>query len=303
MGLISDLQRDMLDPKTSLSTILRKAKVLASTLRNEELKKWVENELSGYGDNKEEVPDYRRGQPENLGDFVGGFGARMKNAPIPTLNLPNQIKEFASELYIVEGVRTLESHLESDSHNFFIPWPADLVALLSNQFYKGYVCLRAWKSFSRGKVEQVLDSVRNRLLNFILELQERYPEVAKSEEAISDIPREQVTPMVNTYIFGSHNVVASGINIEQTVHQMQTNDLDGLLKYMEKIGVGSSDVKELEKAIKEDGSRTEPGKFGSKVTDWVGKMTKKILEGVWNVSIQAGPTLLAEALFRYYGWK
>jgi hypothetical protein len=32
MGLISDLQKDILDPKTSLTTILRKAKVLASTL-------------------------------------------------------------------------------------------------------------------------------------------------------------------------------------------------------------------------------------------------------------------------------
>lgn len=303
MGLISDLQNDILDPKTSLSTILRKAKVLASTLKNEEFKKWVENELNGYRGNRDEIPEYRRGHTRSLGDFFGPFGAALKNAPIPTLSLPQEIKEFANELSLPKGVRALEAHLESNSPAFDIPWPADIVALLTGKIYRGYSCLSAWKTVDRSTIEQLLDTIRNRLLSFVLELKEKYPEISKSEEAISEIPGEQVTPMVNTYIFGNHNVVASGVNIEQAVHQVQKNNLNALLKYMEKIGVGSSDIKELEKAIKEDGPRTEAGKFGSKVTDWVGKMTTKILKGVWNISIQVGPTFLAEALSRYYGWK
>lgn len=305
MNLIQELQNDILDQKTSLSSILRKAKVLASILRNEDLKKWVDNELNGYQSNKkEEVPEYRQGRADSFGDFVGSFGRGLKNVPIPTLNLPEPFQNGASELHLVEGVRALESLIESDSSLFSIQWPADIVAIMSDKIYEGYVCISAWKSVSRGQVEQVLDTVRNRLLNFVLELKERYPEISKSEDAISEVPKEQVASVVNTYIVGSQNVVASGFGIDQNVHQqIRENDLDALLKYMEKIGVPADDIKELKKAIEEDGPRTEPGKFGSKVVDWVCKMTKKILEGTWKVAISSASTLITKALSCYYGWK
>jgi hypothetical protein len=207
-------------------------------------------------------------------------------------------------MIIAEGVRALESTLQGDSSSFNIPWPTDIVAILSGQIFRGYVCLSAWKSLSRGQIEQVLDTVRNRLLSFVLDLKEKYPEISKSEEAISGIPKEQVASSFNTYIFGSYNVVASGIGIDQKVHQqIARNDLDALLKYLENIGVPRDDTRELEKAIKADGSKTEQNKFGPKVAEWIGKMIKKILEGAWNVSISTAPELLTKALSRYYGWE
>lgn len=142
------------------------------------------------------------------------------------------------------------------------------------------VCISAWKSISRSKVEQILDTVRNRLLNVVLELREKYPDINESNDALSMVPKEQVASIVNTYILGSHNVVASGIDLDQNVSQkIIKNDIDSLLKYMKEIGVPADDASQLKNAIEEDGPRTEQRKFGSKVADWVGKMTKKILEG------------------------
>ena len=42
------IQIDLLNPDASLSTVLRKARVLASQLKSKELQGWVEQELEGY---------------------------------------------------------------------------------------------------------------------------------------------------------------------------------------------------------------------------------------------------------------
>jgi hypothetical protein len=304
MNLIQKLQNDIIDPKTNLSSILREAKVLASVLKNEEFKKWVNNELNGYQDNMRDIPDYRRLYTQSFGFFAGPFGGSLKNAPIPSLSLPEKFREFSTKLVFTTGVRVLETYLEDERADLNVHWPADLIAIISDKVYQGYNCISAWKIVDRGQIVQILDTVRNRLLNFVLELQERYPEINKSEDAISAVPNEQVTPVFNTYILGDHNVVASGSNISQEVsQQIRKNDLDALLRYMEDLGVSKEEAQELKTAIEEDGPRKEPNKFGLKVAGWVGRMVKKILEGAWNVAIETAPKLITKALSRYYGWE
>lgn len=291
MSLIQELQDDILDSKTSLSSILRRAKVLASDLKNEEFKKWVDNELNGYSGNNKEIPEYRKRTAYNFGHFFGSFGSEANNVPIPMLNLPEPIKKYVEMLVFAEGVRALESLIESDSDSIKYLWPADMCAIVADKIYEDMVCVSAWKSVSKSNVEQVLDTVRTRLLNVVLELRDKYPEINKSNDALSDVPKEQVTSMVNTYILGSNNIVASGNDIDQKVSQnIIKNDIDSLLKYLKEIGVPGDDASQLKNAIEEDGARTEPRKFGSKVADWVGNMTKKILEGTWNVAISGSVT-------------
>lgn len=235
--------------------------------------------------------------------FFGSYGSQINNLPIPTLKLPAPIKKFAEELILNDGVRALESTIEGKDSNMIL-WPPDIVAIVSDKIYVDMVCISAWKLISRSKVEQVLDTVRNRLLNVVLELGEKYPDINESNDALSTVPKEQAASIVNTIIFGDHNVVASGIDIEQNVSQkIIKNDIDSLLKYMKEIGVPAEDASQLKIAIAEDGPRTEPKKLGSKVADWVGKMTKKILEGTWNVAISSAPPLIIKALSRYYGWE
>lgn len=303
MGLLRELRDDIVDSNKKLSNVLRKAKILASILKNENLKKWVDSELNGYTSAKD-VPDYRRGITQSYGYFVGIGGSVLKNAPIPTINLPKSIQKLAGEITFVEGVRGLESLLESDLPSFMYQWPADIIPLIQDKIYRGCNCISAWRAVGRGHIEQILDTVRNRLLNVVLELQEKYPDIGDSEAAIANIPQDQVSSVVNTYIYGSHNIVASGQNIDQTVMQeIIENDLDSLLSYMKKTGVSDEDIIELKEDIETDGARTEPHKFGPKVVIWIGKMVKKILEGTWKVAISTAPSLLTKALSKYYGWE
>jgi hypothetical protein len=49
MSLFDEIQLEILSP-ASLSAVLRKAKVLAYRLKNQEFKNWIEHELNGYKD-------------------------------------------------------------------------------------------------------------------------------------------------------------------------------------------------------------------------------------------------------------
>jgi hypothetical protein len=151
---------------------------------------------------------------------------------------------------------------------------------------------------------QVLETVRTRLLNFALELQEMNPEITVSEEAISEIPIERSLYVFQTYIYGNQNVVATGVGVEQSVHQkIISNDIEALLRYMrEEVGVSQEDVDELEVAISEDGSRREANRFGPRVRNWILKITKKTLEGTIQVGTAVATTMIEKALLRYYGW-
>jgi len=292
VSLIQQLQDDILDQEKSLATVLRKAKVLASILRNEELENWIENELNGYQGDVSNIPTYRRSEAANLGDFVSPIGGGYQNLPIPMSNIPEEAKEFASELLLTQGVRALESMIENEPCSLRIPWPAEACAMLYGKVFEGYSCFSAWKVVTKGRVVQVLDTVRNKLLDFVLQLQELSPEITESEEAISNIPKDDVASAITLNIFGNQNVVAAGSAITQEVHlDVRENDLHGLLQYMNEIGITPEDAEELREAVSKDPPKTEQQKFGTKVAAWVGNMVNKI-----------APALIVKGLSQYYGW-
>lgn len=211
MNLVKEIQSDILDPSARLSSILRKAKVLAYRLKNADFKDWVDQELGGYAGNEDVLPDYRRAGSQSFGHFVGPFGRQFKNAPIATFNFPDEIKEFARTVAFFEGIRALESLIESESQSFQYPWPAEYVAIVARVIYEDMVCLSAWKPTSKAQIEQVLDTVRNRLLSFMLELEQIQPDVGEiSPGDQSPIPDDTIQQVFNTYILGGYNVVSPG---------------------------------------------------------------------------------------------
>jgi hypothetical protein len=57
MTLLREIQAAATDPNIDPSTLLRKANILASRLKNPEFEAWVDHELNGYEDRRK-VPSY-----------------------------------------------------------------------------------------------------------------------------------------------------------------------------------------------------------------------------------------------------
>ena len=302
-SLVAQLQNDVVDSGVPISDILRKAKVLASLLKNEEFKHWIDAELKGY-DNADDLPDYRKFRPVNLGTFSGPFGKMIKNFPIPVALLPNSIRKFAESALFQGGVKELQasSSQAAKKDGLRFPWPPEMVIIAREHvpMSDGSVLVEAWQPITKSQLDGILDQVRNRLLDFLLELQQIDPEVLKSEDAIRAIPGDAVQNSFQTIILGGQNIVATGTEFTQKATQeVASGDTQSLIAHLRSIGLDKDSLAELETAIEQDGD-LQQNQLGESVKSWIGKMTVKALEGTWKVALEMAPRLLQDALSQYY---
>lgn len=228
-GLIHNLRNDAVDETVPLSRLLRRAKILSSLLRNDSFKSWVHNELDGY-DSETEVPKYRMAVSPAQGTFVSRFSMVRNVVVLPRYNLPEVVKSITYDYNFVQSVGEIEALIESigvsDEDNFQVPWPAEAVLLARDaiRMDDGAQLVEAYQLVTPAMLARVLDSVRNRLLDFVLELEELDPEIAESERKIPSLPSGEVAQALNVTIYGDNNVVASGKGISQSV-SIQTGEV------------------------------------------------------------------------------
>ena len=304
MSLLKDIQKDAIDTNVDISVLLRKCQVLASRLGNKDFKAWVEHELNGYNSSYE-LPEYRimKGM-ESHGDFLGIGWSQAKNMIIAPSSIPQEYRKITSIVYLIDAIKYYETLArESKASTVCEYWPADLVRYLNDKIINGMSCIRAWKVIPKFAIDSLLDTVRNRVLSFVLEIESEAPDAGEAPPNAKPITDERVGQVFNTYIQGN---VASlnaggqivGQDIQITVVQ---NDLESLKNYLSSLGIGEPELKELDAAIQDDTHSGVKGKPGSKVTNWMTKMISKAGAGVWNIATTVAAELIAKALARYYG--
>lgn len=180
MSLLREIQGAAIDSKGDLASLLRRCKILAARLGNEEFKSWVEQELSGY-ETVETLPDYRVFFVHSKGHFSGAFGSGLKNAPIPMSRIPEKFRETLEHSYLTAPVSALQA-LISKSENGVLeePWNPDLVAHLGQKIYQHMNCMQAWKVIPEANIVGALDAVRTRILNFALEIEAANPQAGEA---------------------------------------------------------------------------------------------------------------------------
>ena len=301
-SLVAQLQEEVVDSRVPISDMLRKAKILASRLNNKDLKRWVDAELKGY-DNADDLPEYRKLDSPNLGTFSGPFGRRATSVLIPVTLLPDTIRKFATDpMEIMHGVKEIETSATSGT-KLRHPWPPEVVMLAREHIpmEDGSMLVEAWKPYATSQMDGILEQVRNRLLDFLLELQQIEPEVLESDDAIRSVPDDKVQNVFQTVIHGGHNIVATGTELTQVATQnVASGDTQSLIDHLRNIGLDDDSLAELETAIEQDGDRQKK-KLGENVKAWMGKMIVKAMDGTWKVAQATAPDLLKAALSRFYG--
>jgi len=305
MSLLREIQSDAVDTNVDISVVLRKCKVLAARLGNKEFKLWVEHELNGYP-SKDDLPEYRVLHVQSRGHFSGMFQSSMKNAVIPPSTIPKEFHYLINTEYLMQPISfyaSLTADARGNRENLMSSWPADLIAAMQSKIYEDMSLLDAWKVIPNGAIAALLDTVRNRILSFVLEIEAEAPDAGEALPNVKPIDDKRVNQVFNTYIQGNVDSLVAGSqtithNTEITVIQ---NDLESLKQYLESIGIGELDLKELDQAIQEDAESGVKGNLGDKVKAWLGKMVSKAGSSTWNIATSVATNLLIKALSAYYG--
>ena len=293
MDAIQEFINELTQHDVDLTSTLRRAKALTNNLHSPELDEWLDWELYGYTD-PQEVPEYRRLPTANYGNFAGPNEGTAEGLLIPTENLPQQVKEFAENLVMLDGVGALQAHgAEPDER----VWPPDLVmaAQEATALKGGLFLIKAYQPIPASVYPDILEQVRNRLFDFLLDLQNNTgaPEEGNRFETVGRL--------VNYHIYGGDNVITTAEQVNQQVSIVRKDDAASLLEYLRGQGVGEEDLQDLRDAVSSEPEALPDGNYGSRVGAWLGNMLTKASTGAWEVGLEAASKILTEALNGYYG--
>lgn len=298
MSLLAELEAEAVSAK-NLSQLLRKCKLLANSLDSELLENWLTYELNGYEDNIE-VPSYRTRPLTIYGDFSGPLGSR-RTCPIPELCIPEKLKHF-TKYQIRLSVAGIEDFLKNPEHKSFIVPLTNLAPLLGFNVLERHNCINVRGTFGRNFFVEILNTVQNKILDFILMIKKKHPEAGDMGEKCID--QKEIKQIFYTTINGgiSNSNIVGIANDSMISCGIQTHDLSSLEFALKKQGITSEDFDDLKLALENDPIPREVGKFGENVANWFSKMMGKAATGAWNVGISTASTLLDEAIKKYYGF-
>lgn len=307
MSLLREIQDGVIDPKVDIVYVLRKCKVLASRLRSSELGKWVDLELNGYTE-RNDLPDYRIGDAQSKGHFTGPGGSSLRNADIPLSCIKEEYRDVVSKTYFMEPISAYVDILNGpDRSGLQQPWPPDLVAHVAGDIYHFMNCMQAWKVIPRGAIVGLVDAVRNRVLNFVLELEAESPSAGEGTAGTAEISSRKVNQVFHTHIYGNVGNISEGSqDVRQSASMsITTNDVSALKSYLKSIGIPEDRITDLQQAIEIDPKKEviKTKRLGPRVASWVGSLVSDVTMGLIPVIQMVDANLITQAIFMYYGIK
>jgi hypothetical protein len=290
MTLLRDIAHAAADPQVDLPSLLRKCKILAARLGSPEFSTWIAWELDGYPD-EQSTPDYRRLPAGFYGQFMNAAW-RYDKMPVPRNVIP---EEFHDALY-TNVFRGGIAQVTALAKGATILRP-ELVFALQGRIDGGMNCVSAWQEIPACEIVQLLSAVRNRILDFVLKIEDENPDAGEAAVDSHPVPTERLQNLVNNYFLGMTNIAQNSHSFNQTANTgIQPGDLDSLKSYLASEGIPAGALEELESAVTTD-KKTGDGKgLGSRVQEWIGKAAS----GSWEITKGISIPLIVGAIKRYY---
>jgi hypothetical protein len=155
-----------------------------------------------------------------------------------------------------------------------------------------------------GNLVELLNTVRNRILDFALAIWKESPTAGESDadrNVSHKIEPAKVTQIFNTTVYGGAANLVGAVTNSSVAFEVTQNDIASLEKFLHDNGVDDSDIEELRDAVASDEKPQDGRSFGPRVSSWIGNMAKKAAEGSWKIGVAAAGNLLARAIAGYYG--
>jgi hypothetical protein len=295
MKLIDDVVDAATASDVVISTLLRKFLVLAYELKNDRLKEWVDKELNGYN-RDDELPPYRQIRAMAKGFFIGPGGMQLHDQPLPAAILAEKYRHFATSAMLRGPIAAYDTGAP-----FIIQWPPDLTAEYQEKFLDHLTLNRAWQEIPNMAIVALIDTVRNRVLRFALDLRE---ELGSVHDNPASLPAGKVDQYVTNYIFGGKNIISPAAHDFTQIGEIKVGqgDIAGLFTALAKIGVKGEDFSELKDALERDAAKPAQGaRRGQRTSTWLKTIGQKLTDAGMNIGVDTAKAAAARAISQYLG--
>jgi len=279
---------------------------MGSLLSNKELSDWAKAEAGGY-DSIDSLPDYRIFNTDVRGTFSGSYGSGIDNVLIPQFLIEENHRNMLFTVYMNQAVGELERLAvgRPDSNSITISWPGDIILYYQRKtFYEGYVLVAAWKVMTTTLVAGVLETIRSRVLEFVLVIEKElgidmmnYDDNKKPLEILG---QEKVTQTFHTTIMGGTSFALGNTGTtNQYVTSVQPGDLQGLKEKLAKLGITEALLTDLDIALNKDADSSEQP--GTHVQGWLSRVMIKAGQGTLQLASAAATTVVMTEVRRFLG--
>lgn len=312
MSLLRQIQDACINPQTDLTTLLRMMRVLAARLQSEDLVRWVSSELGGWA-SLDSVPEYRKFEAHNLGNFTNGY-YHHQSRELPYLPDPEGHFSALEEVIVTQGVAEVQAllnmALSNDTRSVQRPWPAAAVLLWNVTASKKrvlsatYQMSSAWSVITAARLNQILDSIRNRALEFVLEIEALNPDAGEALPGETRIEKEKVSQIFNFTINGGNNNLAAGStdvtqSLSVQVQSISKGDPESLRHFLLERGVPEEDAAEVTEIVKSEPAT--PTGLGPRAKAWLATVPGKLASSSWEMTKAVTVELLTAAIKKANG--
>lgn len=164
-SIVLELQRDAIDSRVSIATLLRRALLVAKKLSIHEFQEWIHNELDGYYDGQT-IPSYRVvfGELHAFNPYRGWIPILIADSNLAGKVQKREVGQPAIDLEVLLRESPAGDHLQ-------MPFEPELEVLLMKSLSTPFPA-RVTLFVGRSQLHGIIEAVRNTILNWSLKLEE-----------------------------------------------------------------------------------------------------------------------------------
>ncbi|HEK0786375.1 TPA: hypothetical protein SMP78_000501 [Proteus mirabilis] len=245
-SLFSEIQTDILNPESNITDILRKCAVLAYKINNDVFIKWTDLELEGYEDS-DVLPDYRIIGTVIRGDFTDGFRVNAPGMAIDKHLIPKSLQDSFGSGKVYYPASYLESLLfYSGDEDPRRDMPMSVLYKFKD-LYSGLFCIRAYEILPRMGCYSVVDSIKNKILKFLLEIEKKIENI--EDIKLSKEDEKAITQTFTNHIYGNANIANASENFNQNIQLPSDELINNLLSELLQLKEQGKDVDTINTVI------------------------------------------------------
>lgn len=201
MGIVIELQREALDEKISIESLMRKAYLVARKLNLKEFEEWISQEQNGY---KQEVPEYR-----NIAGEIKAWNPYHGWIPMV---LSADISDLVSKMPIPTSISELQDVYNSSEGTVCLSVNGTLTEWFNSNM--DFIPTKYQFFSTKSELYRIMSTVRNKILDWALLLEENG--IVGEGMTFTDIEKKIAhnTHVINNYINNFYAEV-SDIDMQQ----------------------------------------------------------------------------------------
>lgn len=299
MGLLAEIQAGAISEETSLSEVLRRCLVLAYRLKNEPLLAWVKAELNGYPD-RTKVPEYRVVSVRVKVNSVG-IAHRITGEAVPYEYFPEELYKLATTASIGQAVGSLEA--TKDQPELHVDPPARVRQWVIEHGNPDVDVTAVYQELPPGSIRGILSKIRNRLLEFVLEIEGTFPDVESGSFEATPMVAAKAGAIFNTTIFGGSPSINVGdsVQVMQIKHAVSAHDFDSLRRYLLDQGLVEHEVNELHEILDSGEDPQDVEDEATPTGSWARKAGTLIAKRGGTIAFETAKQLVVKAVLAYAG--